>query len=352
MHQLTDSGQAMKQLAKEYWRCPACYGQLTDGQCRACQRQFPQTMGIPDLRWPQPEQADAAEAKLVDLIVANYATLSFMELTSLWFQTAAQDADVPEDMMAWMEAYHSSLQARGQQMVDMFMQQTKGQFMLPGQRVALDIGCGVGASSVALMRDFALVLGIDVYLPSLLIARKFFEEQGVDNIVLAQAYAQHLPLAADVVDFAVAQNVIEHLFTVEEAFCDIRRVLRPGGCFAGDSRNRFDLFLPEPHARLRWVGLWPRRWQPWYVWRLRKMPYDLTYLLSLRQLWRFARAAFGRSVRILFPLSAAYGRSGRVDGLIERLNRLPWLKWPLLAIFPSHLLIAQANETAVNEKTH
>ena len=329
-------------LAQQYLRCPVCYGRLDEAGCTACQTEFPQTMGIPDLRWPRPAEADASEDKLVALIVENFAVLSFMELTSLWFQAAAQDVGVPEDMRGWMEEYHSSLQERGRQMVGMFVQQTKRYFNLPAQTVALDIGCGVGASSIALMQEFDVVVGIDVYLPSLLIARKFLEEQGIHNIVLAQAYAQRLPLAAQMIDYGVAQNVLEHLFTVEEALHDIRRVLKACGCFCADSRNRFDLFLPEPHARLRWVGLWPRRWQPWYVWRFRKMPYELTYLLSLGQLKRFARAAFGRSVRIVFPMSAAYGRDGRWDGLIETLNRIPVLNQVLLAIFPSHLLIVQA----------
>ena len=225
----------------------------------------------------------------------------------------------------------------------MFLQQMKDQFALPDQMVALDIGCGVGTSSVALHQGFEVVIAIDICLPSLLIARKFFEEQRVKNIVLSQAYAQRLPLLEQVVDYSVAQNVIEHLFMVEETFRDIRRVLKPGGCFCGDSRNRFDLFLPEPHVQLRWVGLWPRRLQPWYVWRWRRMPYQTTYLLSLRQLRQFARAVFGSSVRIVFPLSKAYGRDGRWDGLIKMLNRIPVLNQILLAIFPSHLLIMQAD---------
>jgi SAM-dependent methyltransferase len=334
----------MTNSVTRHWRCPACGGLLAENVCADCQQLFPQTLGIPDLRWPRPDAPNEAEAKLVELILANYEKLSFLELTSLWFQTAAEQVELPEAIRNSMEAYHHSLQARGRQMVSMFRQQTETYFALPGQKLALDIGCGVGASSLALAQQFDEVVGIDPYLPSLLIARKFLEEHGIGNIALAQAYAQHLPLAANSVDYAVGQNVIEHLFTVEMAFREIARVLRPGGCFCGDSRNRFDLFLPEPHAQLRWVGLWPRRWQPWYVWRWRRMVYKGAYLLSLSQLRRYAQRAFGPTTKVVFPLSAAYGRSARWDKVLAMIGRIPLLSTLLLSIFPSHLLVAQVTK--------
>jgi SAM-dependent methyltransferase len=149
-------------------------------------------------------------------------------------------------------------------------------------------------------------------------------------------------LPDDVVDYAVGQNVIEHLFEVEPVFYELQRVLKRNGCFCGDSRNRFDLFLPEPHAQLRWVGLWPRRLQARYVWQRRQMPYDSTHLLSLWELKRFSRRAFGDSGQIVFPLSAAYGRSAKWDKLFQTIARVPILRSLLLAVFPSHLLIARA----------
>ena len=49
---LSGFDQAMRTLAHHYLCCPACYQRLEGNHCLACQIEFPQTMGILDLRWP------------------------------------------------------------------------------------------------------------------------------------------------------------------------------------------------------------------------------------------------------------------------------------------------------------
>ncbi|MCP4535520.1 MAG: methyltransferase domain-containing protein [Chloroflexi bacterium] len=317
--------------------CPSCHGQLQDKQCTTCGETYNSVLGIPDLRWPRPV-ANPKEAALVSEILARYPTATFKELAVVRFQTS----QTPERLLSVYRGYHANLQERGDHMVRMFRQRLSANYPLPGQTLALDIGCGVGTSITALAQEFEWVIGLDPFLPNLLLARKFFQEQGVENVILVRAYAQHIPLRNDCVDYAVAQNVIEHLLDVEPAFHELRRVLGPGGCFCGDSRNRFDLFFPEPHAQLRWVGFLPRRLQSWYVRKFRNIPYSTTQLLSLGELQRLARRAFGKSARVVFPFVSAYGQSSRWDKMIKRLERIPVIREAMLAIFPSHLLLAQA----------
>jgi ubiquinone/menaquinone biosynthesis C-methylase UbiE len=329
-------------LADVKLQCPACHSQLTDTVCQHCGELFSQTMGILDLRWPRPTTSDPHEDQLIVRLLDEFATASFVDLTALWLRETAVEHAIPQNIVSFVEAYHTDLQQRGKQMVEMFNKQRAQLYSLPNQQLALDIGCGVGASSVALASQFNVVIGLDPSLPSLLMACKFLAEQNIDNVLLIQSYAQHIPLPNDAVDYAVGQNVIEHLFDVEPAFHELQRILKPNGCFCGDSRNRFDLFLPEPHAQLRWVGLWPRRLQARYVWRWRRMPYASTHLLSLWELKRFAHRAFGNSTQVVFPLSSAYGRSAKWDKFIQTIARIPILSSLLLSIFPSHLLIAKA----------
>jgi ubiquinone/menaquinone biosynthesis C-methylase UbiE len=224
----------------------------------------------------------------------------------------------------------------------MFQKRVLERFTILGTRVALDIGCGVGGSSQILSNQFEWVIGVDIDLISLILAQKYIEEQGTTNVLLVCAYAQKLPVPDRIVDYAIAQNVLEHLFDVETALGEVNRILRVGGCFCGDSRNRYDLFFLEPHVKLRWVGFWPRKWQAWYVWQFRQTTYEHTQLLSLLELKRCTRAIFGKSAVVTFPYSAAYNRPAKWDRIIMTIEKIPLFKWLALLIFPSHLLIAQA----------
>jgi len=321
----------------EIFRCPRCRGKLSDETCTQCLTLYEQTLGILDLRWPRPDSTNRAENALLSKLIEQYPTATFQEMIAIRFQ----NSNLPSEIRMQYKDYSGSPLIRSQQMLNMFQERLAERFTVPKFDVVLDLGCGVGASSLLLSSRFAQVVGIDVDLISLILARKFLEEQGVVNVVLAQAYAQRLPLPDGVVDYVVAQNVLEHLFDVETALQELRRVLTRGGCFAADSRNRFDLVWLEPHVKLRWVGFWPRRWQAWYVWQLRGVKYDHTQLLSLPELKRNARRVFGGTVFVGFPLGAAYGRSTKWDTLIRLLERIPLLRSLGLFFFPSHLLVVQ-----------
>jgi ubiquinone/menaquinone biosynthesis C-methylase UbiE len=231
-------------------------------------------------------------------------------------------------------------------MMDMFQHQLAKYYTIPRTFFALDVGCGYGTSSIALSRRFNWVVGLDPYLPVLLLAKKSLEERCITNVILIQALAQNIPLLSECVDYAVAQNVIEHLIDVNPALCETRRVLNQGGCFCGDSRNRYDLLFPEPHVKLRWVGLFPRALQSWYVRRFKDVSYEEWHarLLSWWELRRCARHAFGRSARIVLPLVSAYGQPSYLDKWIERIESVPILRESMQLFFPSLLLVAQSNQ--------
>lgn len=326
------------QLQTDLIRCPNCGQTLEAQHCRGCGTYFPERMGILDMRWPRPTAPDPAEEALIEQLIAAFPTSSFEELVEMRFRQTGTSAE----FMAVYNNYYHTLEARGQQMMEMFQERLSDYFKPPAQGVALDVGCGIGASSAVLVHHFEQVVGIEPSLITLILARKFFAERGLEGILLVQAYGQHLPLAADCIDYAVAQNVIEHLLDIEPAFRELNRVLKSGGCFCGDSRNRFDILFPEPHTNLHWVGFWPYKLQPWYVQRFKKMPYLGTRLLSLRELSQTARRIFGRSTRVVFPLASAYGQSAKWDRYLQRLEKIPLLRQLLLMFFPSHLLLVQA----------
>lgn len=324
--------------SNNYIRCPNCIGPLANGYCSHCDIQFEQLLGILDLRWPKAVGNSPAEAELIQKMVENFSESSFESLNQLRFQKSK----LPDLIRDSYQQYAAQPQNRSQQMLDMFQKRVLERFSGYGHQIALDLGCGVGASSQILARQFETVIGIDSDFVSLILAQKYLEEQGVGNVILACAYAQKLPIASEIVDYAIAQNVLEHLFDVETALRNLNRVLNKSGCFCGDSRNRYDLLFPEPHVKLHWVGFWPRRWQAWYVWQFRKTGYEHTQLLSLPELNRHARKVFGQQATITFPYSAAYNRAEKWDGVIQMIEKIPVLSWLALLFFPSHLFIAQA----------
>ena len=289
-----------------------------------------------DLRWPPPKE-DLTESKVLRDMLNQFETSTFEDLLILRYQ----NHELSKQSLNLYQEYRVNLQDRGMRMVDMFQKRLLDYYALPGNQVALDIGCGVGASSSYLAKGFQWVIGLDPSLPDLLLARKFFEEGNVKNVYLMQAYAQNIPLRGNCVEFVVAQNVIDHLFSVEVAFREVHRVLRGGGCFCGDSRNRFDLFMPEPHVKLRWVGFFPRKFQPWYVNKFRKRSYSSAKLLSLFELAKHATLVFNNS-KVVFPLVSAYFdvSSSRWDRIIKLIEYIPVLRTAMLSIFPSHILLA------------
>jgi ubiquinone/menaquinone biosynthesis C-methylase UbiE len=301
-------------------------------------------LGIPDLRGASresasaPDDAPAPDALVAQLLTA-YPRATFAELVAI--RLAGADASaLPEDLRAAYARYRREMLARGRRLYAMCRARWREHYGEPGHGLALDVGCGVGAAALAMAADFALVVAIDPSLADLILARKALAEHGVTNVVLAQARVQQLPLAGECCDFAGAQNVLEHVLGLDGALAEVARVLRPGGGFAADSRNRYDLFFREPHVHLRWLGFLPRRVQPTYVRMTRGLPYSDTRLLSHGELLAALRRHFGRRARVVYPRVSAYGAPGWLDRPLTRLERLPVLGGLGLRVFPAQLALA------------
>lgn len=333
-------------LLAEVLRCPSCQGIIERNQCVNCTISFTNTLGIIDLRWPQPDYSDhqdprkQREDKIIKSIVTHYDTATSEELVQLTFDIIGVPRGAPAELIEIFQTYRSEQNLRGDQMVSMFRESIERHYTLSNEFLALDIGCGVGPSTFSLARQFQWVIGFDPTLSNLLLAKKYCEENSYSNVRFIQAYAQNIPLKDNCISFAVAQNVIEHLHDVENAFREINRVLISGGCFCGDSRNRYDLFFPEPHVNIRWLGYFPRSLQPWIVKRLRGLPYTSVHMLSLSELRRYSQRAFGDSTIVTFPLVSTYNRSNRWNMIVNFIERIPIVRTIMLAIFPTHLLLA------------
>ena len=276
--------------------------------------------------------------QLISTLLDHYATSTYDEL----LQVFVEETQVGQNFVQhWKNQFE-----RGPRFVSMFLSkssETSGEFK---RSAALEIGCGFGAALIELAETFDYVIGIEPYLPGLILARKKLEEKQISNVILVQAFGQRIPFAQESIDFVLGINVLEHVFELDAVVKESYRILRTDGRFVADSRNRFDLFLPEPHVGVRWVGLLPRRWAKTYVrWRTGKK-YEKTLLLSYFDLRRAFGRQFGQDgYKIRFPELSAYGYSGKMNKYLLKLEQIGFLANLVFLVFPSLLVVARKSDS-------
>ncbi len=127
-----------------------------------------------------------------------------------------------------------------------------GVTMRPGASV-LDAACGAAPGLRFFDRDHqsALIIGLDVAPAALSAAR-----QMLPHAQLVQADLDHpLPFAAASFDLIILREAIEHIADGAATLAACRRVLRPGGCLALTTPNRWDGRRPLFRlARRVWSG--------------------------------------------------------------------------------------------------
>jgi len=167
--------------------------------------------------------------------------------------------------------------------ISVFVNKLKGLAPLRGQRV-LDVGCGDGSFTEALVDGFDEVHGIDVQEAWL---SRFRERcAGRRHFHIHQMSASEMTFPSDHFDVIISLETIEHIPDLEGAAAEMARVLKRGGELVLTCPNR--LFPFENHG-MRWRG----REIP------RRIPL-LTYCPPLHDRLSLARVFTVRRLRKLF----------------------------------------------------
>jgi SAM-dependent methyltransferase len=232
-------------------------------------------------------------------------------------------------------------ESRGERMVRLFASADTQ----PHRGVLLDVACGSGVLLEAESRLADWVVGVDVLLEQLLYARRRLRDRGIDNIILICADAYDLPLFPNTADSIWSLNTLEHLLRLDTFFEGIAGILKQNGVFVGDSRNRYDLFFPEPHLRLRWVGFLPRHLQWLYITlrqgKSRAEAYaEDTRLRSLYEIRALARRYF-RQMQVGLPDISAYGMPHALAPVVNLGEHIPVLGGFMRLVFPTYLISAK-----------
>lgn len=284
--------QPKKYLMKGFC-CPLCKDglELIDGEryfCKSCSRSFPIFYGLPDFRVFDPPYAtreqDLSEART---LLTRYNDLNYEELVRFKFSFYRQ---IPPDLCNLYIKYRLNQVERGRarlQKIEELLNLFDGS--IANVETALDLGCGTGWVLVAMSNEIPRVAGADISMAELILAKKLLEEHGSKNITFVCCCSENLPFRGEF-DLINANDVIEHLRFQGKALSEGYNALSKKGFFCFSSPNRFDIFGPEPHVKVRWLGFLPRKFQEPYVRLIKKMEYKGKRLLSLPELRRLLRA--------------------------------------------------------------
>ncbi|HXK56035.1 MAG TPA: class I SAM-dependent methyltransferase [Gammaproteobacteria bacterium] len=280
-----------------FLRCPITGSKLNRIDERVLEaqqggRRYPIVHGIPDFRlFDPPYMGRDAEHEVVDRLMLEAQTLGYEDLVrllerELMPQTSSERID---------KGIAHRLQLRNRAPARLLDLVTRtGGIQLPEKCVALDLGCGSGEASMAL-RELGAgeLLGLDISLIELALAKKLLAEQGVESFLVAGC-AEALPFSSDLFDFVYSPDVIEHVTDQFKYFKEAHRVLKTGGQVLLNSPNRYSVVCAEPH-----VGIWGLTFLPRVLIdpacrMMGKGPYIGKRLVSLPELRALVRKNFPR----------------------------------------------------------
>ena len=194
---------------------------------------------------------------------------------------------------------------------------------------ALDVGCGAGLSTAALMPWARQVVGLEP-IPAMLTHRRKVAPQA--GFVIAQA--ERLPFAAGSFDLVTAAGSLNYS-DLPSAFAEVARVLSPAGTFL-----LYD-FSPGPRAAngedlATWFDSfeqrypWPDGWQPFDVRELPLTTYGLD-LLSYTEVE--ARLAMTFDAYLRYMLSETNAEHAIASGACSADEVRDWCRETLKPVF-------------------
>ena len=299
--------------------CPSCLGPLAEGggfrACSSCGATYHALRGIPDLRTLEDAYlTNADDWSIARTLDEAYDRLDFRGLLDLYFDLSPEVGPGQRERQI---AHILSAGPRARGWIDAL-----GSGLPDGPW--LDLGCGSGSFLSDIPNIGKEVVGLDVAMRWLLIARKRLDEAGRTHVRLICGNAERLPFPEQTFAAIVAGDVIEHVADQPATLAEAHRCLEPGGRLFMATPNRFSL-APEPHVGVWGVGFLPRKWMPAYVRRMSRLDFRAIRTLSYVGWTRMLRASpfgGGEIVSPSLPVAEIDSMRGLKRTLAAVYNRL------------------------------
>jgi SAM-dependent methyltransferase len=299
--------------------CPRCRHELRiegDGAlCDSCAASYRGIRGILDLRIAEDEYvANAVDWAIASTLDAEFDRHDFRGLLERYYDLVG---DVSPSRRRVQIAHIMSAPARADQWLAA---------LGPRARMGpiLDLGCGPGGFLASRAVEGREVVGLDIAMRWLILARKRLDEAGRGDVRLVCGCAEALPFADRGFSAIVAGDALEHVRDREATLAEAHRVLIPSGRFVGATPNRYSLGL-EPHVGVWGVGFLPRGWMPRYVRLVSGADFRAIHTLGARGWRRLAtRSPFGGVALVApgLPVEVVEGFSGVKQRLARLYNRV------------------------------
>jgi SAM-dependent methyltransferase len=324
--------------------CPGCLGPLEIGpdawRCDSCRASGRCLRGTPDLRTREDLYLSNAEDWAFALkLNTAFDRLDFRGLLDLYFDLSPE---IAPDQRARQTGHILTAPGRVGHWVDAL-----GRDLPEGPW--LDLGCGSGSFLAAVGRDRA-VIGLDVAMRWLVVARKRLDEDGLPSVRLVCGNAERMPFRDEAFMAVVAGDVIEHVADQAATLAESYRVLMPGARIFLASPNRFSL-APEPHVGVWGVGFLPRRWMGPYVQAVRRRNFRAIRTLSYAEWTRLVRRSPFGEASVTCPTLTLADLGGmpplkrRLAVIYNRLVRSQAGQWLMWVVGPLFHIVATRRRT-------
>lgn len=324
--------------------CPCCKGRLVAGSsfysCDRCVITYPVLFDIPDFRLRSDRYLSLDQERAKARKLFDYGqNKSVAEVVQFYYSLSD---DLPRNMALRYQAATIAAPDRAQHIVADLAPS-------PGSDVLVELGCGTGGLLVCAQGRYRAVYGVDIALRWLVVCKKRLQENNT-AATLVCADVEALPFPSGSFTQAVAADLVEHVYNVDNTLWEIARVLKPNGLLWLSAVNRYCVG-PHPLTGVWAIGFLPARPRAWLLKKLKKI--DLLryanmvspgYLSGLLRKRGFKLLSM-KPKHMVPGVTAGYGALERGLVVLYRLAlRLPLMRGILVRIGPAFTFICRKKE--------